>query len=95
MTWYTFVSQFFELGHAVLYVRLVVGNELFAVILADDLVDLKNQLRSDLLSLESKQRVKMYTFQDVHATEVKECGTTSTLYSSVNDSCSWNCIEIR
>jgi UTP--glucose-1-phosphate uridylyltransferase len=67
------------LGHAVLCARHLVGNEPFAVILADDLIDAKVPAIKQMAQLHAKSGASLVAVQNVERSETGSYGIASTL----------------
>ncbi|MDX2219524.1 MAG: UTP--glucose-1-phosphate uridylyltransferase GalU [Burkholderiales bacterium] len=65
------------LGHAVLCARHLVGDEPFAVILADDLVDAKTPVMQQMVKLYEKRKSSILGVQNVRREETSQYGIVS------------------
>ena len=70
-------SQALGLGHAVLCARHVVGNEAFAVILADDLIDAEPSVMTQMVDVFARQRCSVLGVENVPRTETSQYGIVS------------------
>ena len=66
------------LGHAILCARPVVGNEPFAVILADDLIDGNPPVMKQMVDLYARERCSILAVQNVAPEETKSYGIVRT-----------------
>jgi len=66
------------LGHAILCAEPVVGNEPFAVLLADDLIDAKVPVLRQMVDVAGRERVATIGVMDVPASEVGNYGIVET-----------------
>jgi UTP--glucose-1-phosphate uridylyltransferase len=66
------------LGHAILCARPVVGNEPFAVILADDLIDGTPPVMKQMVDIYSRERCSLLAVQAVAYEETSSYGVVST-----------------
>jgi UTP--glucose-1-phosphate uridylyltransferase len=62
------------LGHAILCARPVVGNEPFAVILADDLIDANPGVMKQMADIYSRERCSLIAVQDIPSEETSSYG---------------------
>lgn len=67
-------SEALGLGHAVLCARPVVGNDAFAVILADDLIDSAPGTLREMVDVYQQQRCSVIAVQDVPRAETSSYG---------------------
>lgn len=70
-------SEALGLGHAVLCARHVVGNEAFAVILADDLIDAEPSVMTQMVDVFARQRCSVLGVENVPRTETSQYGIVS------------------
>lgn len=70
-------SEALGLGHAVLCARHVVGNEAFAVILADDLIDAEPSVMTQMVEVFARQRCSVLGVENVPRTETSQYGIVS------------------
>lgn len=66
------------LGHAVLCARPAVGNEAFAVLLADDLIDAKRSVTQQMLEAHHYYNCSVVGVQDVPRSETRSYGIVAT-----------------
>jgi UTP--glucose-1-phosphate uridylyltransferase len=66
------------LGHAILCARPVVGNDPFAVILADDLIDAKPGVVRQMVDVYARERCSMIAVQNVPKQETSSYGIVKT-----------------
>ncbi|MEX0958476.1 MAG: UTP--glucose-1-phosphate uridylyltransferase GalU [Burkholderiales bacterium] len=66
------------LGHAILCAKPVVGNEPFAVILADDLIDARPGVMKQMVDVYAKERCSLLAVQDVPRAETSSYGIVRT-----------------
>jgi UTP--glucose-1-phosphate uridylyltransferase len=66
------------LGHAVLTARQVVGNEPFAVVLADDLIDARPGVVKQMVDVYSRERCSLVAVQNVPRQETSAYGIVKT-----------------
>ncbi|HWQ39786.1 MAG TPA: UTP--glucose-1-phosphate uridylyltransferase GalU [Burkholderiales bacterium] len=66
------------LGHAVLCARPVVGNEPFAVILADDLIDARPGVIRQMVDIYARERCSLIAVQDVPKQDTSSYGIVRT-----------------
>ena len=71
-------GQALGLGHAVLCARQLVGDEAFAVILADDLIDAKVPVLKQMVDLHLKEGASLVAVQNVDRSETGSYGIVST-----------------
>jgi UTP--glucose-1-phosphate uridylyltransferase len=71
-------GQSLGLGHAVLCARQLVGDEPFAVILADDLIDAKVPVLKQMVDLHLKEGASLVAVQNVARAETASYGIVST-----------------
>ncbi len=67
-------SEALGLGHAILCARPVVGNDAFAVILADDLIDSAPGTLREMVDVYERETVSMIAVQDVPRAETSSYG---------------------
>ncbi len=67
------------LGHAVLCAEPVIGNEPFAVLLADDLIDAKQPVMKQMADVAARERVAVIGVMNVEAGEVERYGIVETV----------------
>lgn len=70
-------SEALGLGHAVLCARHVVGNEAFAVILADDLIDAEPSVMTQMVEVFARQRCSVLGVENVPRTDTSQYGIVS------------------
>lgn len=67
----------FGLGHAISKAETFVGNEAFAVLLGDDLIEEQSELLSQMLALAEEKRANVVALMQVPLTEVDKFGIVS------------------
>jgi len=79
-------SEPLGLGHAVLCAAPVVGNEPFAIILADDLIDAKVPVMKQMVDVASRENVSTIGVMEVPAEDIASWGIVETTGAEVKDS---------
>ena len=81
-------SEALGLGHAVLCAAPVVGDEPFAVILADDLIDAKVAVTKQMVDVAMRENVSTIGVMEVPADDIASWGIVETTNAEVKDSVS-------
>src|SRR4029434_3571251 len=81
-------SEALGLGHAVLCAAPVVGDEPFAVILADDLIDAKVPVTEQMVDIAMRENVSTIGVMEVPAADIGSWGIVETTGAEVKDSVS-------
>ncbi|MBN1684181.1 MAG: UTP--glucose-1-phosphate uridylyltransferase GalU [Gammaproteobacteria bacterium] len=70
------------LGHAILCASHVVGNEPFAVLLADDLIDSEEPFLQQLIQVYNENQSSVIAVQEVSDNDIEKYGVVDPLYST-------------